>query len=108
MSKGKSLEDTIVGGEAVRVGVKVILLYYPCYYYCTVQLIDVAPPYPGSFKRPGGFTASFRPVVFRGLVKCRLLELPPKRVSVKGLGICILTSKPGNSGADTQITTLGL
>lgn len=108
MSKGKSLEDTIAGGEAGGGGVKVILLCYPCYCYCSVQLRDVAPPYPESFKRPDGVTASFRPVVFRALVKRRLLELPPKRVSGKGLGICILTSKPGNSGADTQITTLGL
>lgn len=52
-------------------------------------------------------SASFSPVVFRGLVKCRSLELPPERVRFKGLGIRILTSKPGNSGADAQVTTLG-
>lgn len=73
MSKGKSLEDTIAGG-----GVKVILLCYPCYCYCSVQLRDVAPPYPESFKRPDGVTASFRPVVFRALVKRRLLESHPR------------------------------
>lgn len=44
---------------------------------------------------------------FRQLVKFRLLELPSKRVRFWSLGICILTSKPGNSGADAQVTMLG-
>lgn len=51
-------------------------------------------------------SASFRPVVFRELLICRLLGPPPKGVRVKGLEICILRSN-NDSDADEQVTTLG-